>query len=76
MGLHSVQYMIVLVPDGTSATRKDHMSTSRTSTQPLPVASVNVAAALIQQLHALEKHDTDDHASEYFQAQPDDRWAP
>jgi len=24
----------------------------------------------------LEKHDTDDHASEYFHAQPDDPWPP
>lgn len=52
------------------------MSTSRTSTQPLPVASVSWAATLIQQLHALENHDTDDHASKYFHAQPDDPWAP
>ena len=52
------------------------MSTSRTSTQPVPVASLNWAATLIQQLHALEKHDTDNHASEYFHAQPDDPWAP
>ena len=50
------------------------MSTSRTS--PPPVASSSWAATLIQQLHALEKHDTDKHASEYFQAQPDDPWAP
>ncbi len=52
------------------------MSTSRSSAQPLPVASLNWAATLIQQLHELEKHDTDRHASTYFQAPPDDPWAP
>ncbi len=52
------------------------MSTPRTVTHPLPVASVDRAATLIQQLHALEKHDTDHHASEYFQAHPDEPWGP
>lgn len=51
------------------------MSTPRARTQPLPVASLNGAATLIDQLHALEQHDTDDHASEYFRAPPDDPWA-
>ena len=50
------------------------MSTSRTSAQ--PVAAVSSAAMLIQQLHALEKHDTDTHAGEYFHGQPADPWAP
>jgi hypothetical protein len=54
------------------------MSTSRASSQPTPVAAPSHgAAALIQQLHALEAHDTDDHAGEYFHAQSDDDpWAP
>lgn len=32
------------------------------------------ASQVIQQLHAIEEHDTDTHASEYFHAQPDDPW--
>jgi hypothetical protein len=53
------------------------MSTSRASTTPpLPVVSSIGAASLIQQLHALEDHDTDDHANEYFHPQTDDRWDP
>ena len=52
------------------------MSSSRASAQHLPGASLNRAAALIQQLHELEKHDTEHHASECFHAQPDDPWAP
>lgn len=55
---------------------KNHISTSHTSTQPLPVASSNRAETLIQQLQALETHDTERHASEYFRPQPDDPWAP
>jgi hypothetical protein len=52
------------------------MNTSRASTEPLPPGSVRSAETLIEQLHALEEHDTDHHASEYFREQPDDSWAP
>lgn len=48
------------------------MSTSHAGIRALPVDSLNWPASLIQQLHELEKQDTDKHANEYFHPQSDD----